>query len=90
MQVERSLLLMEAESFGMMFPDTALDSGKRVRNAWVTYLEKEDSLLKSEIILHNPLTSKMARAKMASIYKLSSQEGPASYQVVGRVKAYQA
>ena len=90
MQVERSLLLMGIETFGLMFPDATLDSGKRVRNAWVTCLEKEDSLPKGEIILHNPLTSKMSRAKMASIYKLSCQEGPASYQVVGRVKAYQA
>ncbi len=39
----------------LIFLDMALDSGKRVSNAWVTYLEEEDSFEKSEIIFHSPL-----------------------------------
>ena len=61
-----------------------------MRNTWVTYLEEEDSSAKAKVIFHNPLISKISRAKMASVYKLSPLEGLTSYQVVGRVMAYQA
>ena len=35
---------------------TKSDSGKRVRNAWVTYLKEEHSFAKAEVILHNALS----------------------------------
>ena len=66
------------------------DSGKRVSNTWVTYLEEEDSPPKGGVIFHGPLISLILRVKMASVYKLSPLEGLTSYQVVGRVMAYQA
>ncbi len=52
MQVERSIPAKISEGL----PNEIFvrkDSGKRVSNAWVTYLKEEDSLEKSGVILHN-------------------------------------
>ncbi len=52
MQVGRSLLLMQNETFGRIFAEVTLDSGKRVSNTWAMYLEEENSFMKVRVILH--------------------------------------
>ena len=77
MQVERSL-----SSEG--------DSGKRVRNTGVIYPRVWDNLPKGGLIPDKTTISQKLRLK-AGILKmdLSPVDEPASYQLVGRVKAYQ-
>ncbi len=77
MQVERSL-----SSEG--------DSGKRVRNTWVIYLKVRDNLPKGKLIPDKTTVSKRPRLKMGILKTdLSLIDEPASYQLVGGVKAYQ-
>ena len=70
-------------------PDTSvdgtfLDSGKRVSNALVTYLEVRDSHPKGWLIPDSPNISHVKFGKAPAF-----REGPASYQLVGEVKAHQ-
>ena len=87
MPVERSLINFIGSSDSMKF---VKDSGKRVGNTWVTYLEEEDSPQKGGVIFHGHLISLLLRVTMASVYKLSPLHGLTSYQVVGRVMADKA
>lgn len=93
MQVERSRRSEEVEPSGET-DEQRRDSGKRVSNAWVTYLGEGDSSEKSEVIPHGLLRLKWLRSKgglsRRYVGMLSLQERLTSYQVVGRVMAYQA
>jgi hypothetical protein len=77
MQVERSL-------------SQEGDSGKRVSNAWVIFLWVRNNLPKGGLIPDETTFSKRTRLK-AGILKtdLSPLDEPASYQLVGEVKAHQ-
>ena len=77
MQVERSL-------------SQEGDSGKRVSNAWVIFLWVRNNPPKGGLIPDETTFSKRTRLK-AGILKidLSPLDEPASYQLVGGVKAYQ-
>ena len=62
MQVERSRRSEEVEPSGET-DEQRRDSGKRVSNAWVTYLGEGDSSEKSEVIPHGLLRLKWLRSK---------------------------
>ena len=77
MQVERSL-----SSEG--------DSGKRVSNTWVIYLWVRKNLPKGELIPDKTTVSKKQRLKVGILkMDLPPLDKPASYQLVGEVKAHQ-
>ncbi len=61
------------------------NSGERVRNTWLTYLEVGDNLAKAWLIPHV-----IARSKLGIRKDLALQDGAAAYQVVGGVMAHQA
>ena len=59
-------------------------------NTWVTCPEDRDNPSKGGLIPDSSGFLEGARGKGASACKLPLQDGPAAYQVVGRVTAYQA
>ena len=66
------------------------DSGKRVSNAWVIYLRVRDNLPKGKLIPDKTTVSQKLRLKRGILkMDLSPLDEPASYQLVGKVKAYQ-
>ncbi len=66
-------------------PFGVLTSGGRVSNTLVTYLEKGDNQWKHWLI---PYRLDWIRRGQVKVFG-SFQEGPAAYQLVGEVKAYQ-
>ncbi len=59
-------------------------------NAWVICLKDEDSPLKGGVIFDNTISLIFMVKDGLLLAVLSPLEEPASYQVVGGVKAYQA
>jgi hypothetical protein len=64
--------------------ESFLDSGKRVSNTWVICLEVGNSSPKGGVIFDGSSFSKEIFDKAFAL-----QEEPASYQLVGEVKAHQ-
>ncbi len=60
-------------------------SGERVSNALVTYPKERDNSLKGLLIPHVVSEVRVFETKWSNPLR----EGPASHQLVGRVKAYQ-
>ena len=72
--------------------DDWMASGKRVRNAWVTFPRAGDNTPKGVLIPHKTTGSMEPAGKAGDpreIEDLALEDGPASYQLVGRVMAYQ-
>ncbi len=65
------------------------DSGGRVSNAWVSYLEVGDNQMKIWLIPNVVSRHKPGKLKAGIFRDLSLQEVPACHQLVGRVTAYQ-
>ncbi len=66
-----------------------VESGGRVRNAWVICLRVGDNSAKAGLI-PNVVTGRMAgRLKVGILRDLPLEEKPASHQLVGEVKAHQ-
>ncbi len=66
-----------------------VESGGRVRNAWVIYLRVRDNLSKGGLIPDVVVCRMADRSKAGTLRGLSLGEEPASHQLVGRVMAYQ-
>ncbi len=60
-----------------------------MRNAWVTYPEVGDNLLKGGLIPDVVVFRMEDSLKAGILRNLSLQEGPASHQLVGEVMAHQ-
>ncbi len=58
-------------------------------NAWVTYLRIWNNFAKAELIPDKTTSRSRDEVKLTSPWKLVFGDGPASYQLVGGVKAYQ-
>ena len=68
--------------------DLARDSGRRVSNTWVIYLQAGDNLAKARLIPNNISVAHAMEIKDGS-QGLSPDDEPASYQLVGEVTAHQ-
>ncbi len=66
-----------------------VESGGRVRNAWVTYPKVWDNPPKGELIPDVVLYRMVGTLKAGIFRDLSLREGPASHQLVGEVTAHQ-
>ena len=68
--------------------DPARDSGRRVRNTWVIYLRIGNNISKEVLILDN-ITFSYESVVKVSLQRLTFEEEPAAYQLVGEVTAHQ-
>ncbi len=67
-----------------------VESGERVRNTWVIYLQVEDNFSKGELILNVVLQRMLETLKLGILRDLAPDEEPASHQLVGEVTAHKA
>ncbi len=66
-----------------------VESGERVRNTWVIYLQVGDNFPKGELIPNMVLQRMLGTLKLGILRNLAPDEEPASHQLVGEVMAHQ-
>ncbi len=66
-----------------------MESGERVRNTWVIYLQDGGNFPKGELIPNMVLQRMLGTLKLGILRNLASDEEPASHQLVGEVMAHQ-
>ncbi len=66
-----------------------VESGERVRNTWVIYLQVGDNFPKGELIPNMVLQRMLGTLKLGILRNLAPDEEPASHQLVGDVMAHQ-